>query len=193
MLWQYQCIIPHLWSFQVGHLTFSDKHVQTYSLATLLAFSQPTSSLFASSLGIVVSALYRSNGPLLSGLKQWRIPVRIYRILSLLLSPWIGSTRLPQRSWRAEPPMRRTLQAREARLAEHNAAVANLSRERGGVGALGGSRIASLLRRRAAAADGAAAAPSQGQDMAGVVQQRPPPAQVAILHDAIYVTISDFF
>lgn len=150
ILWQYHCIIPYLWSFQVGPFVFTDQHIQTYSLAALLAIAQPTSSLFVSSLGILASALYRSNTPLLCGLKEWRIPLRLYRILALLSRPWIGSTRLPQRSWRAEPPVRRTLQVREARLAEHNAAVANLNRSRGTVGGLGASRIASLLRRRTA-------------------------------------------
>ncbi|SJX64704.1 uncharacterized protein SRS1_15521 [Sporisorium reilianum f. sp. reilianum] len=169
ILWQHHCIVPHLWSVQVGPLVLTDKHIQTHSLSLLLALSQPTSSLFAASLAILASALYRSDSPLLCALKQYRIPPRIYRILALLLRPWIGSTRLPQRSWRAEAPIRRTLQVREARLAEHNAAVASLNRSGGGVGALGGSRIASLLRRTATVG----VPVGQGQGMAGIGQQMP--------------------
>lgn len=162
IVYQYHCIVPYLWSFQVGSLELTDQHVTTTSLSVLLAISQPPSTLFSAALSTAISSLYRSG----RRLSEWRIPLRVYRICSLLFSPWIGQTRLPQRSWRAEPPVRRTLQAREARLAEHNAAVSNLNRSSSGIGM---PRIASLLqqRRRAALLP---QTQGQGQGSPGVVQ-----------------------
>ncbi|KAF6766964.1 Peptidase S54, rhomboid domain protein [Kalmanozyma brasiliensis GHG001] len=161
LLHQYHCIIPHLWSIRIGPIILTDKHISISSLSVLLAFSQTTSTLFASILGLLVSALYRSS----PRLQAYRIPHRLYRILSLLLAPWIGHTRLPRRSWRVEPPQRRTLQARQARLAEHNAALVNASRFSG----VGVPTLTSLLRRRTGAGT---VLPVQGQGQAG----EPPPA-----------------
>ena len=152
IVYQYCAIVPHLWSFQVGNLTLTDQHMTVCSLAILLSISQSTSTVFASFLGIAVSFLYHS-----TPLQEYRIPLRLYRVLSLLSTPWIGPTTAPQRSWRAEMPIRRTLQAREARLAQHQAAVASVS-------ATAGGRLASLLRRTTV----------QGQ--ARVVQQQRPTA-----------------
>ncbi|SAM83622.1 uncharacterized protein UBRO_06669 [Ustilago bromivora] len=145
ILHQHSSIVPHLWSISISDsLMLTDKDITTYSLALLVAFSHPSSSLFASLLATVISALYRTGSGPFCRLKQYRIPLRLYRILSLLLTPWIGQTRLPQRSWRVEPPARRTREAREARLAQHNAALVNLNR--GGAGAV--PRLASFLRPR---------------------------------------------
>ncbi|SPO30620.1 uncharacterized protein UTRI_05237 [Ustilago trichophora] len=174
---QHQSIIPHLWSISLAppDLQLTDQHIQIHSLSLLLAFSQTTSTLFASTLGILISSVYRSHIPPFSKLKHYRLPLRLYRIAALLFTPWIGETRPPQRSWRAEAPMRRTLQAREARLAEHNAAVANLNRTSSGL-----PRIASLLRRRESAGQSPGQGPGQGQGqtqgsgqgLPGRVQQR---------------------
>lgn len=156
ILYQHHCIIPPLWSFQVGNLTFTDQHITIHTLSLLLILSQPTSTLFASTLGLLSSSLCRSS----SRLTAYRIPHRLYRISSFLLSSFIGETRLPQRSWRVEPPQRRSLQARQARLAEHNAAVANANRFTG----VGMPTLTSLLRRRAATGGGTATLlPTQGQ------------------------------
>lgn len=144
ILYQHQHLIPHLWSISVGGLVLTDKDIQVSSLALVVAFSQPPSTLFASALGLLVSWLYRSN----ARLRGYRLPVWLYRLLSHVLGPWIGQTRLPQRSWRVEPPVRSTREVREARLAEYNAAVANLNRSGTAMGGLGTPRIASLLRRR---------------------------------------------
>ncbi|SNX86998.1 uncharacterized protein MEPE_05707 [Melanopsichium pennsylvanicum] len=166
---QYHYIIPHLWSIEVGPLTITDQHITITSLGMLVAFSQSGCTLFASIVGICVSMLYRSSIPPFSKLKQYRIPLRLYTIISLMILPWIGQTRLPQRSWRAEPPERRTLQARQARLAEHNAAVANLNRSTRG---LHMPTIASLLRRRGSTAP---TPQEQGQGQPGIVRQMSPP------------------
>ncbi|SPO31121.1 uncharacterized protein UTRI_05237_B [Ustilago trichophora] len=168
---QHQSIIPHLWCISLASpdLQLTDQHIQIHPLSLLLTFSQTTSTIFASTLGILVSSLYRSHIPPFSKLKHYRIPLRLYRIAALLFTPWIGQTRPPQRSWRAEAPIRRTLQAREARLAEHNAAVANLNRSSSGL-----PRIASLLRRRGSAVQGQGQGPALGQGLPGVVQQQLP-------------------
>lgn len=147
VLFQYHRVIPYVWSMRVEQLELSDKAIEVYSLAALLAVSQGTSSVFVAVLGVMVSAAYRSKRGPMRRLHKYRLPVRVYRILAFLLSPVVGEIRRPQRSWRVERPDRPTLAVREARLAEHSATVANLNRSGN---ALGMPRLASLLRRRSA-------------------------------------------
>lgn len=165
VLFQYHRVIPHVWSMRVEQLELSDKAIEVYSLAALLAVSQGTSSVFVAVLGVMVSAAYRSKRGPMRRLHKYRLPVRVYRILAFLLSPVVGEIRRPQRSWRVERPDRPTLAVREARLAEHSATVANLNRSGN---ALGMPRLASLLRRRSAQPHEQPPPPSQAQ------QQQPP-------------------
>lgn len=181
VLVQYHCIIPHLWTVQIGRFTLTDQHITVHSLALVLVFSQPFSTLFCVVLAVTVSALYRSDTR--SGLKEYRIPPRVYRIASLLLAPWVGSTRLPQRSWRAEQPIRSSRDAREARLAEHNATVASVNAH---AAFRVTPRLASLLSSRARpTAEAALVAPNhntqaQAQTHQSIVlqSQAAPPASV---------------
>lgn len=159
ILHQHAQIIPHLWSISISDsLILTDKDITTHSLALLLSISQPPSSLLSTFLALLVSALYRTDRGPFSRLKHYRIPLRLYRILALVMTPWIGQVRVPQRSWRVEPPVRRTREAREARLAEHNAAVANLNRSSAGAV----PRLASFLRRRRETQVVAPVLPTQG-------------------------------
>lgn len=165
LLFQYHRVIPHMWSMRIEQLELSDKAIEVYSLAALLAVSQGTSSVFVAVLGMMVSAAYRSKSGPLRRLHKYRLPVRVYRILAFVLAPWVGEIRRPQRSWRVERPDRPTLAVREARLAEHSATVANLNRPGN---ALGMPRLASLLRRRSAQPHEQPPPPAQAQ------QQQPP-------------------
>ncbi|PWY98032.1 hypothetical protein BCV70DRAFT_39368 [Testicularia cyperi] len=124
ILYQYARVIPDRWTIQLQSLHIGDRTIRIFVPAALLFFSQPTCSPWVSMLAVLVSVIYSSR----SSLSSYRIPNRLYRLLGMLLSPWIGQTRLPTRSWRAEPPIRRTLANRETRLAENRDAMRTRTR-----------------------------------------------------------------
>lgn len=140
-VYQHSRLVPDRWTVQIGRsVQIGNNTISVYSLAVVLALSQSSRTLFTVLLATLCAAY--------SAKQSYRIPPRVFRLLSLLLQPWLGSTKLPTRSWRAEPPQRRPLAARQARLAQHT----EQAQSRLAQGSLAVPRLAAYLRRRAPAA-----------------------------------------
>ncbi|PWN48841.1 hypothetical protein IE53DRAFT_388958 [Violaceomyces palustris] len=115
ILHQHSRVVPDLWMIEVGRLRLGDRAVRIWSLGLLLALSQPSMTPLILLLAIASSKIYRSDLLLSSQLKSHRIPRKVHWSLSKVLGPMIGSTRLPTRSWRVEPPRTRTMEERKRR------------------------------------------------------------------------------
>ncbi|KAN0060432.1 hypothetical protein ACQY0O_007762 [Thecaphora frezii] len=158
VLYQHARIVPDRWMVRIGSVFLGDRTIQIYSLGLLLFFSQPSTTPFVCAMAMATSALYRSELVLSSRLKSYRIPESVYAALSFLLSGMVGSTRVPMRSWRAEPPPPPSFEAREARRTQMREAIDGARDERA-------RRTSAVLqsvgrvRRRFAAAPSAAAQP----------------------------------
>ncbi|CAD6884301.1 unnamed protein product [Tilletia laevis] len=113
LVYQHSQLVPDLWLVKLGPVLIGDRALD-WVLLMLLCVSQAQGSFLLCVVGIVASALYASHIPVLGQLRWIRIPSFLYRLLAHIGEPWIGSTRLPQRSSRAEPRRRRTRAQRNA-------------------------------------------------------------------------------
>lgn len=113
LCYQHLQLVPDMWLVKFGPWLLGDRMLD-WVLLGLLAISQAEATALLAALGILTSAMYASKMPVLRRLRQIRIPSLLYRLLASVGEPWIGSTRLPQRSSRAEPRRRRTRAQRTA-------------------------------------------------------------------------------
>jgi hypothetical protein len=98
LLYQYFVLVPATYHFRVFGVTFSNK-VFLYTLALLLAFSQPSTILIAV-LGLSAGVLYRSD---IANLKSYRLPPWVIQLSSRYLLSLVGETRAVRRTNRALP------------------------------------------------------------------------------------------
>ncbi|KAE8258543.1 hypothetical protein A4X13_0g1613 [Tilletia indica] len=113
LVYQHVQVVPDIWLVKLGPVLLGDRSLDWVLLA-LLCFSQGSASILLCAIGVLTSAMYASRIPVLGRLRRIRIPSFLYRLLAHIGEPWIGSTRLPQRSSRAEPRRRRTRAQRTA-------------------------------------------------------------------------------
>ncbi|KAH9049674.1 hypothetical protein EDB84DRAFT_1260626 [Lactarius hengduanensis] len=99
LLYQYSILVPATYHFRVFGVTLSNK-IFIYTLALLLAFSQPWSTTLVAALGLTAGALYRSD---LANLKGYRLPPWFVRLSSRYLLSLVGETRAVRRTNRALP------------------------------------------------------------------------------------------
>ncbi|KAH9179580.1 hypothetical protein EDB89DRAFT_2062633 [Lactarius sanguifluus] len=93
----FSCLL-HI-TFRVFGVTLSNK-IFIYTLALLLAFSQPWSTTLAAVLGLTAGALYRSD---IANLKGYRLPPWFVRLSSRYLLSLVGESRAVRRTNRALP------------------------------------------------------------------------------------------
>ncbi|KAH9002222.1 hypothetical protein EDB86DRAFT_2800684 [Lactarius hatsudake] len=99
LLYQYSILVPATYHFRVFGVTLSNK-IFIYTLALLLAFSQPWSTTLVAALGLTAGALYRSD---IANLKGYRLPSWFVRLSSRYLLSLVGETRAVRRTNRALP------------------------------------------------------------------------------------------
>ncbi|KAH9077060.1 hypothetical protein EDB83DRAFT_2347992 [Lactarius deliciosus] len=99
LLYQYSILVPATYHFRVFGVTLSNK-IFIYTLALLLAFSQPWSTTLVAVLGVTAGALYRSD---IANLKGYRLPPWFVRLSSRYLLSLVGETRAVRRTNRALP------------------------------------------------------------------------------------------
>ncbi|KAK0539874.1 hypothetical protein OC842_000758 [Tilletia horrida] len=110
---QHAQLVPDLWLVKMGPALVGDRALDWVLLA-ILSISQAEGSFLLCAAGVITSVLYASRLPGLKALRRIRLPSILYRVLGKIGTPWIGSTRMPQRSSRAEPRRRRTRAQRNA-------------------------------------------------------------------------------
>ncbi|KAK0555175.1 hypothetical protein OC846_001059 [Tilletia horrida] len=117
---QSACLVPDLWLVKLGPALVGERAMD-WLLLVVLALSEGSASVLLTAMGVLSSTLYASRIPVLGHLRHVRIPSILYRILARIGGSWIGTTRMPQRSSRAEPRRRRTRAQRNAERASREA------------------------------------------------------------------------